>query len=480
MSVKHVRSELSKILPRYQMIEDTLSGEEAVKDQKDLYLPVPVDEKGDVRVSSPRYQTYLKRAVYYNMVKPTLDALVGQLFLRQPKVEIPTRMDAMLKDVNGEGLDIDQLVRLAANHVLPYGRAGFLTDFPKTNGEVTQAQFDGGMRPCIKFYSPWAITNWLIEKVNRQKKLTLLVLKEIVEVPLGDFDTETVDKHRVYRLVDNKVTVEIWLDEKVVEPRTVIKDAKGKALDTIPFEFIGADNNDAEIDEPPLYCMATLNLGHYRNSADYEESVFLTGQPTPVYIGLTERWVDNYFEKGVPFGSRASIPLPENSDAKLLQANPNTLAFEAMTHKEHQMIAIGAKLINPNQRVERKEAEIQIEAANQKSVLMTIKDNLQKAMEKSLRTAALFVGTNPDEISVELNDNFDLTTLTAEEIRWMIELFKEGNIDYATLHENLRRSGIVKNTAVEMKTSILGDVAFRKQTTLTETKSNAQNDTNTE
>ncbi|MDP0908071.1 hypothetical protein Q6322_30065, partial [Klebsiella pneumoniae] len=48
--------------------------------------------------------------------------------------------------------------------------------------------------------------------------------------------------------------------------------------DEIPFTFVGAQNNDPSIDESPLAALVEINLGHYRNSADYEDSVFLCGQ----------------------------------------------------------------------------------------------------------------------------------------------------------------------------------------------------------
>lgn len=479
--VSKVRKELFDILEKYRLISDALAGEKEIKEAGEKYLPIPSEASNCETLKKERYKAYLTRAVYYNVIKPTRDALVGQLFLRPPKVTLPPRMEMMANDVNGEGLGIEQLIRRAANHVLPYGRCGFLADFPKTNGEVTATDIENGVRPVIKFYEPWAIINWRVEKRGNSKKLVLLVLQEIVEVPTqgNEFDMDLENMYRVYRLSpEGQVTVELWEENKneVVKGEThVVRDSSGESLTEIPFEFIGSENNDAEIDEPPLYSMATLNIAHFRNSADYEESVFLVGQPTPVYSGLTEDWAENYFKGGVPFGSRASVPLPEGASAQLLQAEPNTLAFEAMTHKEEQMIAIGAKIINPRQTVERKEAEIQIEAASQRSVLTTIKENLQMGFLACLKKAASFVGESPDNIELELNDNFDLTSMSAEELRWLIELFKANLLEFDAVHENLRRSGIVKNTPEQSKTLILGDLEFRKKMMVLEEKKEPNN-----
>jgi hypothetical protein len=458
------RPELVQARKKYNIISDSLEGELAVKDKGVTYLPMPSSCDSQTE-KLERYASYKMRAVYYNVIKPTQDALVGQLFLREPKVKVPKSMEMMLEDINGEGLSFEQLVRKAANHILPYGRGGLLADFPVTDGEVTKADVESGIRPTIRFIPPWAIINWQITKIKTEHKLVMLVLKEAYEYTSGydSFKVQTSHKYRVYRLLeDGCVSVEVWDEESGdLKEAYNLCGQDGKNLGEIPFEFVGSENNDSEIDEPPLYSMAVLNIAHYRNSADYEESVFLVGQPTPVYAGLTDDWVTNHFQKGIPFGSRAAVPLPEDATAHLLQAMPNTLAFEAMTHKEEQMIAIGAKIINPRQTVERKEAEIQIEAASQKSVLSTIKDNLEAALLSCLKKAALFVDTTGDEeIEVELNDNFDLTSMSAEELRWLIELFGARLMPFSGVHENLRRSGLVKNSVEDAMAAIKADQSF--------------------
>lgn len=467
--VGSTRTELSDVINKYRMISDALSGEQEVKKRKTTYLPYPRASEANTPDGQARYSAYLTRAVFYNMIKPTKEGLVGQLFLRPPRVELPPGLEAMADDMNGEGLGFEQMVRLAANHVLPYGRAGLLADFPKTEGAVTAGDVERGIRPLVKHYPPWAILNWRMEKRGNDTKLVMLVLMEMEETKQGDneFEVELKEKYLVYRLTkQNTVTLQVYREEgETTEPVQTITGADGKPFDEIPFEFIGSENNDAEVDDPPLYPFAVLNLAHYRNSADYEESVFLVGQPTPVYSGLTEDWVDNYFKGGVPFGSRASVPLPVGADAKLMQADPNSLAYEAMRQKEDQMIAIGAKIIGPRSTVERKEKEIEIESAGQKSVLMTIRMNLQDAFIAVLQKASRFVSTNAVEAVVELNDNFDLTSMNPEEIRWQIELFKSRVIPFEAVHENLRRSGIVKGTPDETKAAILADQEFIKQVT---------------
>ncbi len=92
----------------------------------------------------------------------------------------------------------------------------------------------------------------------------------------------------------------------------VWKKGNGTNWDRIPFSPIGSENNDPMPDKPPMEDLAHLNIGHYRNSADYEEACFIAGQPTPWASGLTEDWVKDVMKGTMYLGSRGIIPLPVN------------------------------------------------------------------------------------------------------------------------------------------------------------------------
>jgi hypothetical protein len=282
--VQRQREELARVLDIYETIADALEGETAVKSKGVRYLPYPAECEQE---TDKRYIAYRTRALYYNVCQPTRDALVGQIFLRPPMIELPEQLNPIVENTNGEGLSLSQLIKKAANYVLPFGRGGFLADFPTTNGPVTKGEIDKGIvRPVIRFFEPWAIRNWRVQQKGTIKKLIMLVLDEPYE-PIDsedDFNVEVRVRQRAYVLKNNRCTCSVWEDGKKTADY-VIKDYKGEPLDFIPFEFIGSENNDPDIDEPPFENLANLNIAHYRNSADYEESVYLVGQPTPVYTG---------------------------------------------------------------------------------------------------------------------------------------------------------------------------------------------------
>ncbi len=469
-NVDHTRQELIDILPRYEMIEDCLEGEYAVKEKKTTYLPKP-NPTDTSAANQSRYDDYIKRAIFYNVTARTSDALVGQIFLRPPEVELPELLGPIEKNANGEGLDIIQLTKEACSYVLPYGRGGMLADYPTTEGMVSRGDImEGRVRPTIRFYKPKDIINWETRIIGNETVLTMVVLKEVFE--RRDMDSFKVSKYEQFRalelLDDGCVRVSIFVydaDHRGMDKERVytICDVDGNEFGRIPFTFIGSENNDCYIDRPPLYTMSVLNIAHYRNSADYEESLYFIGQPTLFISGVTEDWVKDVWKGTLRLGARGVIPGPPDSSASLIQATPNSLAKEGMDQKEEQMISVGAKLVERQSGVERKEKEIEIEAAGDTSILTSIAQNVESAVIESLKFAAKFVGADENQIKFNVNKNFDLTSLTAEELRQINEIADSDNpvLSFEERRAIVKRSGYAFQPLEEAKTAIAKDMETR-------------------
>lgn len=453
--VNFQRKEYTELAHRWQLIRDVISGAKAVKDRGTVYLPKPNAEDTSDE-NSTRYDQYKTRAVFYGVTGRTLRGLIGQVFARLPVVAMPPSMDVLKTDVSGAGISLNQQARKALGLTIAHGRCGLLVDYPKVEQAASVAQLQAGdIRPIVTLYDPWDIINWRVVTVNGKTKLSLVVISEKEVTDDDGFEQEVNDYYRVLRLRDGTYWSEIWyFDEKVndfvLEGQPVQPlDAKGKPWKEIPFTFIGSENNDPQPDLPPLYDMAELNIGHYRNSADYEESCFIIGQPTPVLAGLTENWVSNVLKGEIQLGSRAAVPLPEGASASLLQATPNSMVFEAMQHKERQMVALGAKLVE-QQSVQRTAMEAGMEEASTSSLLSTIASNVSAAYTQALTWAGLFLGTvsedtavaaEGDTLSYELNTDFDIATLPAAEVAGVIAAWQANAITDEEMRDKLKRGG---------------------------------------
>lgn len=455
-NVEYVRDELAERLPIYARIRDAVKGQAAVKEKGVVYLPMP-DEGGiDQTRNLKRYAAYLLRAVFYNVTGRTLQGLTGQVSLKPATIKVPPVLDGVVKDATGTGISLEQLGIQGVNETLQTGRIGLYTDYPVRNGEATTVaeQKAGDVKPTITLYAAEDCINWRVISRGAKSVLSLVVLRETYDYSDDGYRTEKKNQYRVLRLEeDGKYSVELWKNEGTWQAETKIypTDGKGKPLTEIPFVFVGSQNNEVGIDPAPLEDLAELNIAHYRNSADYEEGIFITGQPTPVVTGIDQAWWENVLNKELRFGSRSGIPLPSGATFELVSCDPNLAALEAMKHKEEQMKALGAKLVEVS-KVQRTATESTQDEISETSALSRLVNNVSAGMLWSLEWAAIFAGVttiNRDEkdadkklVNFVLNTDFDFNNMSAEEINAAISAWQQGAISFTEMRTSIRKSGL--------------------------------------
>jgi len=198
----------------------------------------------------------------------------------------------MLVDANGDGLSLDQMIKDAASDALMVGRYGLLVDYPSAPEGLTDYEVSAlYLRASILPYPAESIINWRTSKYGGIKKLSLVVLQEPTLKPSED----GFELRRMY--VSPRSYAARWrFMSRIYMTKTVIlvmyaggpdiypRQSDGSLWDEIPFSFIGSINNDETIDKAPLYDIAEINISHYRNSADYEESSFLLDS-LPYFFG---------------------------------------------------------------------------------------------------------------------------------------------------------------------------------------------------
>lgn len=456
-NVEYRLPESTAMLEKWDMLSDCIAGQDAIKKKTTKYLPMPNAEDQST-ANRLRYEGYVARAMFFNVVGNTVSGLVGQVFNSDPVSEYPDELEPLWYDADGRGVTLVQSAKKALVTTLAKGFCGILVDFPEGLVDdagnavpfTRQDVNDGLARPTIQFYGPVDIINWRFKLYGAVSKLTLLVLKEDYIIRDDGFEIQRGKEYRVLRLVNDQYVVEQWrrTDEKQEGPFVLFKtsvptDAAGLPLKSIPFFFIGAQNNDSQIDKPPMYDLACINIAHYRNSADYEDSVYMVGQPTPYFAGLTQSWVENVLKEKVQLGSRGAIPLPAGGTAGLVQAAPNTMVKEAMDTKQHQMVSLGAQLVEDKQ-VQRTLGEAKMETTIVVSTLSSCARNVSQAYENALIAASQFaIGeVNKDEIIFKLSTDFAIAKMSPEDRKALLAEWQGGLLSFTEAREQLRQSGI--------------------------------------
>ena len=423
------------------------------------YLPPPNPSDNSLD-NQDRYSAYKKRASFVNFTGQTKEGFMGMVNRQDPTIELDPPVEYIEENSNGGGLPLEHLIKRAISEVMETGFYGILVDYPTApEGVMLTRAITSNLRAYNKPYCAESIINWRTTNINGQDLLSLVVLEEKTEV-VGDdgFGSTEECQYRVLCLIDGVYYQKLFDKDNNLVYEIMPRKFDGSVWNYIPFQFIGSIDNNSTPDKAILYDIAELNIAHYRNSADFEESCFIVGQPTPVITGLTKSWVDEVLKSGVQIGSRTAILLPTDGAASLLQANANQMPSEGMKAKESQMVKIGAKIIADNSGGVETAETAKIRFAGQNSKLGTVVSNVESAIERCLAWCTEFMGGNPDNNEIEINKQFYDATINPQLIVAKIQLMDRGVISVQDVRASLRKSGLIDSdkTDEEIDDQILG------------------------
>jgi hypothetical protein len=401
-----------------------------------------------VDVNDPiRSEQYKNMAVLTNYTSLTKDGLIGLIYRREPKVVLPTNISYLAEDATGEGLGLNQFSQQVCREVLLTGRYGVVVDYPSSGPMDKQQMSQSYNKATLKAYKAESIINWgVAQRGNTIVLSQVVVIEDNWSQDEDGFAWNKSVQYRVFRLDAEGYYEQILLDidENVIEyyqPRL----PNGERWSFIPFQFFGADDNDWRIDEAPLYNLACVNLAHYRNSADLEESIFLTGQPMLVLGGAAS--VDNFkaaYPNGVKFGSRGGIYLGQQPYADLLQVNPNQMVDVAMQRKEDQMVAIGARIITKGGTGRETAEGARIREGSSNSALYNVATNVSIGITQLIKWVQMYMTRKIDEsVSFVLNSDFIDESADPNLVAQQIMLKQEKVISAKDIRDYGRKTGFI-------------------------------------
>lgn len=430
----------------WRLLRDFIAGERRVKDAGTLYLPRPQS------MTDSEYAAYGLRAVLYEATGKTVDAMIGAIFRREPSIDLPTALEYLREDADGSATPLSQLSKALGAEVCAMGRAGLLVDYPQVPAAATRRdEIAARARAQLLVYPAEAIINWRYARIGAAYQLVLLVLND--DDWEGDGFAQTiVQRRRVFRLDQGVLTVEVferrrqneeWQSAGVTTPRL----PGGQPLGEIPFQFVGSQDLLATVDRSPVLSVARLNAAHYRNSADYEDALFMLGQPTPYVTGLTAEWAERH-GASMRVGSRAAWLLPAGTTAGMLESQTNIGALrEAMAAKEAQMAALGARVFQARDGNPEAEGTVRVRAAGEANALQSVASNVSRAINEALKWAGAWMAAAGDG-TITLSDDFFPAALDPASLDSLIRAWQAGAITKETLFQNLLAGEIIAEGTV--------------------------------
>ena len=438
----------------WEKCRDAVEGQESVHDKTIQYLPKLEGQ------TSTEYINYLKRALFYNGTQRTVDAMTGLLFRKDPKIEISDSFKPWLKNVDGNGNNLQTFVEKVADDVMTVGRIGILVEHPVKTEEV-RTKYDSerlGMRPFLTPYKAENIINWKFTVVNNVKVLTMVVLKEYhFEAGDDEFTHRSVVKYRVLDLFENKYRQRLFVETEngfVQEGEDIYPVIKGRNFNFIPFVLISSKDCDFDVVKPPILDLVNVNFSHYKTVADLEHGSHFTGLPTVVITGYNKK--DN---ESLKIGSTSAWILPDpEADAKYLEFTGQGLAAleNRLISKEKAMAALGARLLaDEKAAAETAETNI-IKRSGENSVLSSMAKSISYGIQSALQIMVEWSGST-EEVIFEINRDFLPVKMDSQMLTALVKAWQSSAISYSEFVRNLQEGEIIdsEKTAEDLQNEIL-------------------------
>jgi len=429
----------------WEKARDCLAGESRIKELGQKYLP-PISSDSD----AAEYKTYKERAVFINMVGRTVSGLVGTVFRRPVKYErandkIKKFANAFSKD--GESMNL--FAKRLSYEVCAIGRIGMLVD----------RSSDGKSNPYVVPYIAENILDWEYEVIDGHIQYTYVLLRELVD--LGH-DVAKTPNNGYQRAPQTRIGVRfrsLHLDNGVYRQEIRIPDTKGHVdltrdpdnviyplhngnkLDYIPFLILGTLRATPQVQRPVVADIVSINLAHYRASAQLEHGRFYTAMPVYyVPLGNTEGRDEYRLGGGVVWET------PTDTKPGILEYYGHGLQelANSLVSKEEAIAQLGGRTmgIRPAGTTE-SEQVYKMKQANEMATLLDITDSVGEGLTTVLRWALTWADIKHNDVEVHLNQDFIALTLNARDLRAISLLYQQGILPLNEVYRVLQDSQFI-------------------------------------
>ena len=459
--INNVHSDYTKHEKAWVRASDCYAGEEVIKSKTTQYLP-KLGHHYDPKTGDQEYEVYLNYAKFFGATYRTVTALTGLVCRKDIYVE-GKNTEKYIHDFTIDNRSITTAAESAVNETLLKYRMGILVSYPDidTSNMTKQEFIDKGIHAYAALYKTEDIINWKLEKVNGRMVPTLIVLKEAIAdpFPTDKFDTDTITQYSVLELENGVYKHSVYLDDLAYQTteltrttygylyKEIYPEINGKTLDYIPFFPITPKGISWDIEDSPMAPIVDLNIGHYRNSATYEQALVKTASPTTVLRGF-----QGDRDKKIILGGSQAILVSADGGADYLEYQGTGISEirQAMDIKQKQMAVLGAGILS-NEKTSNVSAESEsIQQSGEQAVLASIAKSASDAFTQALRLMVSWDDYEGDlseedlaKISVRLNTDFSPNSLTANDINALIVAWQKMALSDKELFEIFKKGEII-------------------------------------
>jgi len=419
----------------YDKIRDVIAGEDRLKKAGSQYLPEPEG------MTTKQYTRYVQGSSFYAVAERTLRGMVGSVTRNEPILELPDRIKDMRNAATFEGNSFDVLLEDILREVLSIGRMAMLLDYPADGAAP-------GSAPFISTFNAESILDWKEELVGGRQKLTYLRLHESND----DLQDTGVEQHLIltlepaytvkrFHVTTKRNGLAIQSVEEVQVGEDIVPVINGSPLFDIPAVVVSPYNLKADVEKPPFLDLVNVNLAHWRNSADYFWSLYLTSQPTPWVAGAI-----NEKNKPTQIGSGAFWVLPQGAQAGMLEFTGAGIAAQktALDDLTAQMATLGARMVYDGKGRNETTDTAKLRHRSELSLLHSSVNMVEAGILKLLRLAAEWTAANTaDDVKLKLHRDFVTAQMDPAILTALIKAWQSGAISHDTLLMNLKKGELM-------------------------------------
>ena len=444
MGVSTQHEEYSEALADWQICRDVIAGQRAMHKAGERHLPKLIDE------TDAMYKARLKRSNFFNGSWRTVSGMLGLMWRKDPKQEIPAAIKPHTADVTMSGKSLETLAKNVCFEVLATGRVGIMVDHPRVDNVVGLTRADQeriGLRPTLQLYEAESIINWEYRTIRNATTLAMVVLKECARIRTDEFTFKEEDRYRVldlnpeagntYRVrvfkVDEKAKKDVLLEEFVPL-------MNGQPLDFIPFKIVGTEGGDSDCDDPALIDLFTTNIALYQVNSDRRHGLHFTGLPLLFTAGIQLKEGDN-----IVVGSAAALSASDpNAKAMYVEFQGKGLGElkDYSMELKQEMAVLGARMLADEARqVETLGATI-IKRTGENSILASIAGSVSEAMEWALGVFSRWAGAD-GKVVYQINRDFMPMPLDAQQLTALVGSWQSGALSDVELYDRLQKGEII-------------------------------------
>lgn len=450
------RPEYKEQLAIWSKVRDAAAGEEAIKRNRERYLPRLNGHTRDAE-GNAFYDLYLLYAHWYGATARTLAGLRGLVFRKDPLKQVPDMLRRYEDNITADGQSLMSFTKDVLNEVLQTNRCGIFIDFPPLDVDVEYSELEleqANIRPYTRMYKAENIINWRTDVVNNETITSLVVLVENIEdYQSNGFEIKYIPQYRVLYLDEFGIYHQRIYQELEANPamnitggKTLIEDitpmVNGEYLTTIPFYTITDKGITWDISNPTILGLVDTNISHYMNSANRENALIWTGNPTPVFSGYSGATEDG----SIDMGSTKAIILENGGTAQFLEFTGQGInpIKEVMLEKEEEMAVLGARIISPEKRSAETAESASIHRAGEQGVLADIANSISDGLTRILRFFGNFHGIkDTKDIWIKLNTDYMPVRLDANTLKQLSSMVTNGTISWETYIYQLQQGEIL-------------------------------------